>query len=242
MNKSHLQIPIILSLLILTGIASAQQFTVEPDSTEGVGYIDSLAVFNSIITNEWDQENLILWVKDADVPDQWLVEICQGTQFCWSPWVDSDTLRLLPNGEDTLQVKFRAIGNPGTGTATLTLTATADTTIREVLTFRYEARPLAVRQNQNDNPLSGNVQVNNVALFGGGSGLRIQLPGSTWVTITAYDGMGRSVGRIWEGQGYQGNQDIRLDFGHRSIPSGIYHIKIKTEHYGSIWTRVALLR
>ncbi len=238
MHRSGRQLLAALLISLLVASAAAQEFTVEPDSTEGVGYMDSLAVFASLITNMWDQESRIAWVNEPGTPEGWTVEICQGSMVCWPPWVLADTLELPASGSDTLLVKFKPQVEPGVGRTTITLTAVADTTIRRVLTFTLEARPAAVRPGTaEDRPEWRGWRM---SPWGGSSGVSYNLPIPAAVKISLYDIQGKLVAVVWEGRAPAGKNVVRLE-DLIDLSSGIYLIRLDAQGYEPIHCKTVKL-
>jgi len=238
-----LMLPLLVALsLTAARDVGAQDFSVEPDSLEGVGAPDELYVFASLVTNLWDQENRIHWRIESDVPDDWTVEICQGTLLCWPPWVESDTLVLPANGRDTLLVKFRT-GAPGSsGSTTIFLTPVADTTLRQQYTFSIRVLDLAVR-----GVPSGEASAESPRL-GLGSGSLVQagritipyfLPRASTGRLSAFDISGRAIGDLWTGVLNAGDNRLQPRV---SMPEGVYILRLDTEFYGSIYHRIVVLR
>jgi hypothetical protein len=235
----HLQL--LLGIMLLVSPVAAQQFTVTPDSIEGSGYLDSLAVFNSLIVNLWDQPSKILWLNTPDVPEDWTVEICQGTMLCWPPWVMSDTLKMRANGRDTLEVKFRAAHTTGTGHATILLVSLADTTIRQEITFTYHARDLAVPGTAEESKTDELTFKDNLPNpFSAVATLRYHLPRSTTVKIALFDTSGRFISTFFNGAVEAGDHNVNTDF--PGVSTGIYFLKLDAKGLGSISKRVVLVR
>lgn len=236
--------PVLVALiaLLFTTNAFSQQFSLELDSLEKSGYLDSLTIFNNYITNHWDQRNRILWEKESNVPEDWYVEICQGSLLCWGPWIVSDTLSIGPNGSDTLQVKFRARETAGTGSVTLKLTAIADTSIHESYTFIYHASSLDVRSDNTDRttPTLKWDRSGGAPGSAGGS-LRFQLPASTWYEITLYDSSGRLVRKLSEGVGEAGFNSVQLG-NIEGLSAGTYLVRLSAGNYGVISDKLTIVR
>ncbi len=235
---------IVFSLALLTfSSAFGQQFSMELDDLEKTGYLDSLTVFNNYITNHWDQENHIQWIKESNVPDDWYVEICQGSLQCWGPWIVSDTLSIGANVTDTLQVKFRARENLGTGSVTLRLIALADTNIQESYTFTYHAISLDVKPDESDRTSFDGLRWDNSgATYGVGWGkLGFHLPSAARYELSLHDISGRLVLKLYEGVGSPGFNSV--PFGSLDgIAAGAYLLKLSAGEHGVISDRLTIVR
>ena len=241
MNINSIKLIATCLTLLWAANGSAQQFSVETDSLEKSGYIDSLVVFENIITNHWDQENVILWVKEEDVPERWFVEICQGTRHCWGPWIMSDTLVLPASEHDSLLVKFVATDNPGTGQATIFLTALADTNIRQQYTFVFHAISLGVDRPEHQSGHDDLSWDKGSGAWGGLTRLAYNLPGQAWVKVSLYDMVGRNIAQVWEGQGRTGSNTIQ-NVNLTDLSTGVYILHLETDGYGAINRKVVLVR
>ncbi len=212
-----------LAILLLATPIMAQQFEVTPDSTEGIGVPDDLNIFGSLIVNQWDQENHILWTLTSNTPEGWTVEICQGLLFCWAPWITQDTLVLPPNGRDTLFVKFHTNETEGVGWATMLMVAEADTNIREEITFVLTVGETGVGGDQaprSNNRLSYDLQ--NHAGFSA-DGWQLNVPSLSNLSVAVYNVAGQRMETLLSGAMSAGVYNIPMP---RQLANGVYFLMV----------------
>ena len=215
----------------------AQQFEIEPDSLVGVGIKDELHVFDSYITNLWNQENRILWRVYTDIPEDWTLEVCQGTFLCWPPWVESETMVLQPEANDTLLIKFRTGETDAVGTTTIYLTAEADTTIKKNFTFT-----LTVGENGVDDESGPSTNGHSFQFKTNYSsnGSLISIPYASFGAITMYDMQGRLTSRVWSGQLNAGDNLISPNVS--PLPAGQYIMHLSVDGIGTLDRKVMYVR
>ncbi len=237
-----LNIMIFALCFIIVSSLTAQDFRVEPDSLSGNGIPDDMNKFDSEITNLWDQENVILWESEADLPDGWFVEFCQVTRNCWPSWITSDTVILPPNGTDVLEVKFYTTDTEGTGIYRLSLTPDANNELRQEFTFELTVESGGISGgNENDGNSSG-LSFNLVRQQFGGTVWEINLPHSTdEAFIDYFDMQGRRMLHYPLGRLASGKQEISKPQS-LNLPDGIYFVKLSVPHLGSVARKWIQLR
>lgn len=215
----------------------AQQFTVEPDSLDGVGVREELNQFDAIITNLWDQQNIIPWYVETDIPDDWTLSICQGNLLCWPPWVESDTIRLDAEAYDTLLVKFHTGAEDGVGSTTIYLTTVADPEIQQSYTFTLTVGELSVGDSKKPSADGRSFQFKpNLT----NSGSLITLPYSAFGRITMYDMQGRLAGRLWSGHLKAGENYVTPIFS--QLPQGQYIMHLSVDGIGTLDQKIMFIR
>ncbi|MBT7618499.1 MAG: hypothetical protein HN590_14550 [Calditrichaeota bacterium] len=225
--------------LLFAGNVSGQQFEFIPDSTDGIGTPNAENKFEGPITNLWDQENKIEWIKHEDLPDGWSVQICQYTLTCWMDWILSDTIVLPPDGADKLQVKFFTNETEGVGSVTIDLTPVSNPDLHESWTFT-----LALGENdvQNNKPSSRNrigLSFDMKSNFGMNYNASLTSPKDTHAKLVMYDVKGRNAGTIWSGHLNAGENAI--SFKPEAHYTGVYFIRLEAFDIGSVTQRVILL-
>lgn len=214
-------------VLIISLPVSAQDFEVIPDSTEGMGRLNELNLFDSFLRNLWDQQNDILWQIDRNLPEGWFVEICQLSRICWSPFVDSDTIKLASEATDSLQVKFYAHRTEGTGSITILLTALADTSFHWGATFVLNVPEVSVR-----NGRQGGSDIRRTEILGfcpdgrsGGSHTtQIFAPFSTDAELKVFDILGRLTANPWKGRLNAGENTVATAV---DLSPGVYLVRLE---------------
>jgi len=226
-------------VLLFTGAASGQQFEFIPDSTDGIGAPNVENKFEGPLTNLWDQENKIEWVKHEDLPEGWSVQICQYTLTCWMDWILSDTIVLPPDAVDKLQVKFFTNDTEGVGSVTLDLTPIADPELHESFTFTLT---LGENDVQDKNPSSRNrtgLSFDMSSNVGMNFNASLTSPKDSQAKLIMYDVRGRKVETIWDGHLNAG--DNAISFKPNTHYTGVYFIRLEASAIGSITHRVVLL-
>ena len=222
----------VVSLILVLSSAPvfAQQFTVEPDSLEGVGVRDKLHEFDAKITNLWDQQNKILWSVDTDIPEGWTLEVCQGSLLCWPPWVESDTLSLEAEAFDTLLIKFRTAADAdGVGSTTIHLVALSDPDIQQEYTFTLTVGAESVDDKGRLTTNGSNFQFKPNYIS---SGSVITLPYSSFGSIRLYDMMGRLSNKIWAGHLQAGENFVNPNLS--PLPAGQYIMHLNVDGIGAL--------
>jgi|GEM_PF-4955847 len=232
-------LPIVVSLILVLSSCPlmAQDFEVEPDSLDGVGVREGLHQFDAKLTNLWDQENIIPWYVETDIPEDWTLSICQGNLLCWPPWVESDTIRLGAEALDTLLVKFHTGPEDGVGVTTIYLMALADTSIKQSYTFTLTVGENAVDDESGSSTNGFKFQfkpnfINNGSL--------ISLPFASFGAITMFDMQGRLTSRVWSGQLNAGDNMITPNVS--PLPAGQYIMHLSVDGIGSLDRRVMYIR
>lgn len=227
-------------LLILSGTVSGQQFEFVPDSINGIGTPNAENKFEGPITNLWDQENQIEWVKHENLPDGWTVQICQYTLTCWPDWIQSATLVLPPDAVDKLQIKFYTNETQGVGSVTLDLTPVANPDFHQAFTFTLTQGEDDV---QDQNPSAKNRTSLSFELLknvGMGYDAIMNLPENSGAKLVMYDLNGRKICTIWDGFLNTGDNSISIK--PLTNYAGVYFIRLETAGVGSITRQVTLLR
>ncbi len=225
-------------VLFISETALGQQFEFVPDSTDGIGAPDAENKFEGPITNLWDQENKIEWIKHEDLPEGWTVQICQFTLTCWMDWILSDTIVLPPNGEDKLQVKFFTNDTEGVGTVTLDLTPVSDPDLHESFTFTLALGENDVQENTSSNNRAG-LSFDISSNFGLFHNAQLNSPNDTRAKLVMYDVKGRKVDTIWDGKLNAGHNTISLN--PSSNLTGVYFVRLETSNLGNLTRRMILL-
>jgi len=235
----RLVMPVFVTMFLIFSfnLTFAQEFEFEPDSLDGVGVRNELHEFDSRITNLWDQQNRILWFAETDIPDDWTLEICQGTLLCWPPWVFSDTLTLEAEAFDTLLVKFRTGDEDAVGTTTIHLTALADTSIFQSYTFTLTVGEVSV--DDSPRPSADGRRFQFKSNFNSNGSL-ITLPKSSFGAITMYDMQGRSAGKVWTGQLNAGDNYVMPNMS--SLPAGQYIMHLNVIGIGTLDQKITILK
>jgi len=226
-------------VFLFSSTINAQEFLFVPDSIEGQGLADELAVFQGPITNQWDQENRILWEKTDSLPQGWTSEICQVALNCWPIWITSDTLVLPAEGQDSIQVKFHTSETEGSGSVRLVFTALADPEIQHEWTFTLHSGETSVQRKENSNEPETSLRfIDDPRINTSHNLLAFYLPGSSVVKIKVYDINGKEINVLREGVFNQGINSIHQV---PNLPVGAYIYQIDAGQFGTIAKRIVLL-
>ncbi len=235
MNIKYI-IGVFLLLVTVSPLTAQDNFSTFFESFEAVGIVDSYYVFEGPITNLTDGELRINWLKEVDLPSEnWESQICQLSLACWPDWVSEETMIFSANQVDTLQVKFFPYSDEGVGTVTIYLTVEGNQEVDQELTFRFEARPLAVPQDRREESSRG------LEWISGSNGIGFNLPMTTNTSVTLYDINGREVADLWKGVTSAGQQTIPF-IRPNGLPSGLYLLRLDAENVGAISRKITLLR